>query len=570
MQQFTFFKGLRGQVMIISGIMIFFFVVLTLSSYRSLSSLKGTIDDFSRSKLPQMLVLGQMKASSQAGPRSMWQALASENDEGERAKFIQRTTTHVDILKSSIDRIILDNATEDQKQLISSLRAAVAEFESKLPPIFQKLEKMNKESDAEARAIILRDFPPLTATIDDYVETLSLGFEDMSDKSMKESDRTYAATLTQTVATSIVASVIAIFVSLFMSNKMVRNFTNITNRVAEASGQVAAASQGLSSSAEQLSADAQSQASAIVETSAAVTEIARAVDANVNASESATQMSEDIHSLSQKTKGLMGDLSNAMKSILESNQRIENLVRIIGEIGEKTEIIDEIVFKTQLLSFNASVEAERAGEHGRGFAVVAQEVGNLAQMSGKAATEIASIVKASIREADQVSAENKTRVIVGDKLALQTQDQMNDVISKVEDVLNANKMIVIASKEQRSGLEQVSVSMENLNLITQKSANMSEETSSSSDELKGQSGSLMDLVEELRYIVNGTRSGGGNVGGGNESGGSGGSGKNYNSDGGDSVHGGSNKLISMDHERQTRTKDRYAEMEDRLKNWRVS
>lgn len=555
MQQFSFFKGLRGQVLTISGIMIFFFVVLTFSSYRSLSSLKSTIDDLSKAKLPQMLLLGQMKASSQAGPRSLWQALASETDEGERAKFIQRTSTHVDILKSSIDRIVLDNATDDQKQLISNLRSSVADFERMLPNIFQKLEKMNKEADAEARTIILTELPTLSTTIDDYVETLSLGFEDMSGKSMKESEKTYKVTLMQTVATSVVASVIAIFVSIFMSNKLVRNFTNITNRVAEASGQVSAASQGLSSSAEQLSADAQSQASAIVETSAAVTEIARAVDANVNASESATQMSEDIHSLSQKTKGLMGDLSGAMKSILESNQRIENLVRIIGEIGEKTEIIDEIVFKTQLLSFNASVEAERAGEHGRGFAVVAQEVGNLAQMSGKAATEIASIVKASIREADQVSAENKSRVVVGDKLALQTQEQMNDVISKIEDVLNANKMIVTASREQRSGLEQVSISMENLNLITQKSANMSEETSSSSDELKGQSGSLMDLVDELRYIVNGTRNGGsGN--------------SNHNSGGGD--HHGSDKLISMDHERQNRKKERYTEMEDRLKNWRVS
>lgn len=553
MQQFSFFKGLRGQVLTISGIMIFFFIVLTFSSYRSLNSLKGTIDDLSKAKLPQMLLLGQMKASSQAGPRSLWQALASETDEGERAKFIQRTSTHVDILKSSIDRIVLDNATDDQKQLISNLRSSVAEFENKLPTIFQKLEKMNKEADAEARTILLTEFPTLTSTIDEYVETLSLGFEDLSNKIMKESERTYKITLMQTVATSLVASVIAIFVSIFMSNKMVRNFTNITNRVAEASGQVSAASQGLSNSAEQLSADAQSQASAIVETSAAVTEIARAVDANVNASESATQMSEDIHALSQKTKGLMGDLSTAMKSILESNQRIENLVRIIGEIGEKTEIIDEIVFKTQLLSFNASVEAERAGEHGRGFAVVAQEVGNLAQMSGKAATEIASIVKASIREADQVSAENKNRVVSGDKLALLTQEQMNDVISKIEDVLNANKMIVTASKEQRSGLEQVSVSMENLNLITQKSANMSEETSSSSDELKGQSGSLMDLVDELRFIVNGTRTSGGS--------------NNHNSGGG---HHDSDKLISMDHERQNRKKERYTEMEDRLKNWRVS
>ena len=66
---------------------------------------------------------------------------------------------------------------------------------------------------------------------------------------------------------------------------------------------------------------------------------------------------------------------------------------IIQEIEDKTKAIDEIVFQTKLLSFNASVEAERAGEHGRGFSVVAQEVGNLAQLSGKSAAEINEILK---------------------------------------------------------------------------------------------------------------------------------------------------------------------------------
>ncbi len=542
--QFNFFKGLRGQVLMISGIMIFFFVVLTFASLRSLNSLKTTIDQLTIQEMPQMLILAQMKASSQAAPRSLWLALANNEDEGERSKFIERTKAHLDILQASINRINIEGATEDQKQIISNIRSSVAELENKLPPLFQKLEKMNKEADVEARTYLLTEVPAITATVDDLVETLSLGFEERGQNFIKESDKTYKLTLTQNVMTSVIASIIAIFVAIFMSNKLVRNFTTITNKVAEASGQVSAASQGLSNSAEQLSADAQSQASAIVETSAAVTEITRAVDSNVNASENATQMSEEIHSLSQRTKGLMGELSEAMKHILESNQRIENLVRIIGEIGEKTEIIDEIVFKTQLLSFNASVEAERAGEHGRGFAVVAQEVGNLAQMSGKAATEIASIVKASIREADQVSAENKTRVVAGDKLAIQTQEQMNEVISKIEEVLNANKMIVVASREQKAGLDQVSVSMENLNLITQKSANMSEETSSSSDELKGQSGSLMDLVDELRYIVNGTRNGGEN--------------NNHN------------HVVHINDERNNKKLNRYSEMEERLKNWKAS
>ncbi|NCQ16281.1 chemotaxis protein, partial [Candidatus Falkowbacteria bacterium] len=84
----------------------------------------------------------------------------------------------------------------------------------------------------------------------------------------------------------------------------------------------------------------------------------------------------------EKTTELIG----SMDRISESNQDIASLVFAIEEIAEKTKIIDDIVFQTKILSFNASVEAERAGEFGRGFSVVAQEVSNLAKMSGRAST----------------------------------------------------------------------------------------------------------------------------------------------------------------------------------------
>jgi len=180
--QFTFFKGLRGQVLTISGIMIFFFVVITIASYRSLSSLKSTIDSLSKEELPQMLLIGQMKASSQGVPRSMWLALANNEDEGERAKFIQRISSQIDVLKSSIDRIHISNATDDQKQIISNLRSSDSELENVLPPLVTKLEKMNKDSDVEVRAAVMTVVPPITTAIDDYVETLSLGFESNSQK----------------------------------------------------------------------------------------------------------------------------------------------------------------------------------------------------------------------------------------------------------------------------------------------------------------------------------------------------------------------------------------------------
>ena len=73
-------------------------------------------------------------------------------------------------------------------------------------------------------------------------------------------------------------------------------------------------------------------------------------------------------------------------------------------------MINDIVFQTKLLSFNASVEAERAGEHGKGFAVVAQEVGNLATMSGESAEEITKILDESVKMVQKLVSSNQVEI----------------------------------------------------------------------------------------------------------------------------------------------------------------
>lgn len=85
------------------------------------------------------------------------------------------------------------------------------------------------------------------------------------------------------------------------------------------------------------------------------------------------------------------------KQMQESISELSNTLMVIKEIADKTKMINEIVFQTKLLSFNASVEAARAGEHGNGFSIVAQEIGKLAEVSGKSANDISSIVEKSVK-----------------------------------------------------------------------------------------------------------------------------------------------------------------------------
>lgn len=311
--------------------------------------------------------------------------------------------------------------------------------------------------------------------------------------------------MTTTYTTIGLIVVLSLLGAFWFANNLSANIANITEQVATASGMVASASEELSKSSGHLSNAAQSQVTSIVTTTASLKEISGKIDLNVKSAENANMISQEVKKHTNETQKSISDLSHAMSEILDSNHRIETLVRIIEQVGEKTEVIDDIVFQTQLLSFNASVEAERAGEHGRGFAVVAQEVGSLAQMSGVAATEISNIVKNSIKEAESVAKGNKEKVQNGGQLVKHTQEKIQQVIQKMIAIHESTNEIVTASREQAMEIKQITHSIENFSSTTQQTASGAEETASFSTELASQGECLMDLVGQMKQLVLGEK-----------------------------------------------------------------
>ncbi|HAU5636535.1 methyl-accepting chemotaxis protein [Citrobacter amalonaticus] len=173
----------------------------------------------------------------------------------------------------------------------------------------------------------------------------------------------------------------------------------------------------------------------------------------------------------------------AMDTVIKTMEDIANSTQRIGTI---TTLINDIAFQTNILALNAAVEAARAGEQGKGFAVVAGEVRHLASRSASAANDIRKLIDAS---ADKVQSGSQQVHAAG--------RTMDDIVSQVQNVTQLIAQISHSTLEQSDGLTSLTRAVSELNDITQKNAELVEESAQVSAMVKHRASRLADAVTVL-------------------------------------------------------------------------
>lgn len=189
------------------------------------------------------------------------------------------------------------------------------------------------------------------------------------------------------------------------------------------------------------------------------------------------------------------------KSVENGLKSIASVTETMAEIKEKSKIINDIVFQTKLLSFNASVEAARAGEYGKGFAVVAEEMGNLAKASGEASKEIEQILNNGVDKTKE-----QIRLVTNDleKVTKQTINHINSISNKTEELSSRFVQLSHYSRETEEKAKQISNATSEQNIGVQEIATALQALESTSTELEAMSvrthSSSADLAKKVENI----------------------------------------------------------------------
>ena len=310
---------------------------------------------------------------------------------------------------------------------------------------------------------------------------------------LADGDLTTTATVTEDFTGAIADSI----------NFTIDQLRILVSQINDTSVKVSAAAQETQSTALNLADASENQAQEIAGASAAVNEMAVTIDqVSSNASESAGVAERSVaiaNTGAEVVQSTINGMDNIREQIQETSKRIKRLGESSQEIGDIVSLINDIADQTNILALNAAIQASMAGDAGRGFAVVADEVQRLAERSSAATKQIEALVKTIQSDTNEavISMEQTTAEVVrGARLAQDAGTALEEIEKVSQELAELIQNISNAARQQASSAGHISNTMNVIQEITS-------QTSSGTTATAVSIGNLADMANELRESVAG-------------------------------------------------------------------
>jgi twitching motility protein PilJ len=313
--------------------------------------------------------------------------------------------------------------------------------------------------------------------------------------SLADGDLTVQATVTEDITGAIADSI----------NYAIEALRDLVTTINDSAIKLDAASkqtQALSSHLAKASSAQSRQIASATESTAEMAASTEEVSGNAERAADVARHSVDVagkggHAVRRTIDGM-----NAIReTIQDTSKRIKRLGESSQEIGNIVELINDIAEQTNILALNASIQASMAGEAGRGFAVVADEVQRLAERAANATKQIEVLVRTIQTDTNEavVSMERSTTDVVGGALLAENAGAALEEIEQVSNqIASLVQNISASSRGQATAAANVSRNMQVLREISSQTADSTSATSTAI-------GKLAELAAQLRKSVSGFR-----------------------------------------------------------------
>ncbi len=290
---------------------------------------------------------------------------------------------------------------------------------------------------------------------------------------------------------------------LWVRRHIAMPLATVSEELAHASVESARASREIAASSERVLAASTSQAAAIQEAVAAMNQITAMVGQTTSRADTSAKEANEALNKTHAGKAVIAEMNGAMRGLAEANDKLEQIVRIFTQISHKTNVINDIAFKTKMLSINAAVEAARAGQHGRGFSVVASEVGNLSKLSADAATDIRDLLSSSQQEVGDIIRATSNQVESGSRVTTAVEQAFSDIARAVQEVAQQAAAISQAASEQELGVKQTASGIEQIHSQMMETRAEAEKSRGAMSAIRAQSERLTRIGQNLQVLVHG-------------------------------------------------------------------